>query len=136
MSKLQKLLVVMNEQPSIKVLKHCEDTWEIGLIEIRTMSDPVIIFEVKADSINNNLVGNIGEISSLDEKGDLVRVFNSNFPNWRTGTLVKLKFSGDKGEMKKLTSPVAKNRRVMNFSLRKFSFERILRSIYAYATRD
>lgn len=137
MSMSKKLVSAVAEitgKPSIEILKNSPESWEKGIIDLKTSKG--IFFEIKTNSdINSNIItGTIGEVTIIDKNGDLERIFCGTLPDWSLGTSVSISFFGNnKGVMKKIV--VAPCQQKKAFSWKDFSLRRIFRKMRVTALR-
>jgi len=121
-------------KPSISIFKNSPESWETGIIDVKTSKG--IFFEIKTDSdIKSNIItGKIGEVAIIEENGDLERIFCNALPDWSLGTSVSISFFGEnKGVMKKIV--VAPCQQKKTFSLKDLSPRRIFRKMRVVAFR-
>lgn len=112
----------------ISIFKNSPESWEKGIIDVKTSEG--IFFEVKttSDIKSNVIIGTIGEVSYINEKEDLERIFCGNLPDWNLGTSVSISFWGNKGVMKKLeVAPCQQQKK--DFSWKDLSPRRLFRQI-------
>jgi|GEM_PF-6684119 hypothetical protein len=128
MSKLVGAISQITGRSSITILKNSPESWENGIIDVKTPAG--IFFEIKTNSDikSNTIVGVIGEVSFINEKEDLERIFSGSLPDWNLGTSVSISFWGNKGIMKKQVAAKLKPKKT--FSLKDLTPRRILKKIF------
>lgn len=128
MSKLVSAVSQITGKTSINIFKNSPESWEKGILDVKTSEG--IFFEVKttSDIKSNVITGTIGEVSYINEKEDLERIFCGSLPDWNLGTSVSISFWGNKGVMKKITvAPCSQQKKT--FSLKDLSPLRIFRKM-------